>query len=121
MRVPSSTPGGMFTDNVFSRRARPCPAHALHGFSMTRPAPWHVAQGRSIVKKPCCARIRPRPWQVGHVTGFDPASAPPAAAHELAEHLVEDVGKPAGKAEITGPAPASLLEGGMAKAVISGS
>jgi hypothetical protein len=29
-----------------------------------------------MVKKPCCARTRPEPLQVGQLTGFDPASAP---------------------------------------------
>ena len=48
------------------------------------------------------------------------ALAAASAAHELAEHLVEDVGKPSGKAEIAGAAPAPLLKGGMTKAVIGG-
>ncbi len=43
-----------------------------------------------------------------------------AAAHELAEHLVEDIGKSTRKAEIPGAAPAALLEGGMAEPVIGG-
>ncbi len=80
MRVPSSTPGGMLTDKVFSRRVRPWPPQALHGVSMTRPAPWHAAQVRSIVKKPCWARTRPRPWQVGQAIGREPASAAAAFA-----------------------------------------
>src|SRR5712671_1000068 len=46
--------------------------------------------------------------------------AAPAAVHELAEHLVEDVGKPSGKAKIARTAPTSLLEGGMTKAIIGG-
>ena len=46
------------------------------------------------------------------------AAAP--TAHELAEHLVEDVGKPSGKAKITRAAAAALLKGGMAKSVIGG-
>ena len=29
-----------------------------------------------MVKKPCCARTRPAPWQVGQVTGWAPPSAP---------------------------------------------
>src|ERR1700722_16958087 len=77
MRVPSSTPGGMLTDSVFSRRTRPCPPHERHGFSMTVPAPWQVGQVRSIVKKPCCARTRPCPWQVRQGGGEEPPSAPP--------------------------------------------
>jgi len=43
---------------------------------MTLPEPWHVAQPRSMVKKPCEARTRPDPWQVGQVMGLLPASAP---------------------------------------------
>src|SRR5208337_129282 len=43
-----------------------------------------------------------------------------AATHELAEHLVEDVGKAAGEAKIAGTAPPALLECGMAEAVIGG-
>src|SRR5258707_6745446 len=39
--------------SVFSLRTRPWPPQVLHGFSMTRPAPWHEAQVRSMVKKPC--------------------------------------------------------------------
>jgi hypothetical protein len=46
------------------------------------------------------------------------AAAP--SAHELAEHLVEDVGEPSGKPEIARAAPATLLKGGMTKAVIGG-
>ncbi len=50
-----------------------------------------------------------------------PPLAAPAAAHELAEHLVEDVGKAAGgKAEIARAAPTTLFEGGMAEAVVRG-
>jgi hypothetical protein len=45
------------------------------------------------------------------------------AAHELAEHLVEDVGEAAGRpeAEIAGTgAPVAALEGGVAEAVVGG-
>src|SRR6266404_14532 len=49
-----------------------------------------------------------------------PSLAAPPAAHELAEHLVEDIGEPSGKAEIPWATPAALLEGGMPKAVIGG-
>jgi hypothetical protein len=48
-----------------------------------------------------------------------PGLSSSAVAHELAEHFVEDVGKPAGKAEFAGSARAALLKGGMAKAVVS--
>src|SRR3981081_1697597 len=76
MRVPSSTPAGMFTCSVFSLRTRPEPPQFLHGFLMILPAPPQVPQVRSMVKKPCCARTRPLPLQVGHVTGCAPPSAP---------------------------------------------
>ena len=76
MRVPSSTPAGMLTFSVLSRRTRPWPAQLRHGLSITWPAPWQVWQVRSTVKKPCWARSRPRPWQVGHCCGLEPASAP---------------------------------------------
>src|SRR4029077_15259346 len=49
-----------------------------------------------------------------------PALAAPAAAHELAEHLVEDVGKATcGETETT-RVSAALLKGGMAKTIVSG-
>src|SRR5262249_35206068 len=49
-----------------------------------------------------------------------PALATPTA-HELAEHLVEDVGKAAGgEAEAARPVSATLFEGGVTKAVIGG-
>src|SRR5579864_8721747 len=66
----------MLTASVFSRRTRPCPAQDLHGFSIVWPEPWQVGQGRSTVKKPCCDRTLPCPWQVRQLVGRDPASAP---------------------------------------------
>src|SRR5207253_5400264 len=50
-----------------------------------------------------------------------PASAPPAT-HDLAEEIVEDIGKRRGKIEpeAIGPPAAAVLEGGMAEAVVSG-
>jgi len=49
------------------------------------------------------------------------ALAAPAAAHELTEHLVENVGKAAGgEAEIARAAPPALFEGGMTKPIIGG-
>ena len=48
-----------------------------------------------------------------------PGLAAPAA-HELAEHLVEDVGKSARETKIAWAAPGPLLESGMAEAVIGG-
>jgi hypothetical protein len=43
---------------------------------MVRPWPPQVGQPRSTVKKPCEARTRPRPLQVGQVMGLEPGSAP---------------------------------------------
>ncbi len=43
---------------------------------MTLPRPWQFGQVRSIEKKPCVARTRPWPPQVGQVFGFEPALAP---------------------------------------------
>src|SRR5262249_34438068 len=49
-----------------------------------------------------------------------PALAAPAA-HDIAEHLVEDVGTTAGgEAEISGTAAPALLEGGVTEAIIGG-
>src|SRR3974377_2065259 len=43
-------------------------------------------QVRSIVKKPWLARTFPNPWQVGQVTGIEPASAPaPAQASQVTD------------------------------------
>src|SRR5687767_2656534 len=84
MRVPSSTPGGMLTDNVRSRVTRPEPEHEGHGSSITWPCPWHAGHVRSSVKKPCAWRMRPAPLQWAHVLGRDPAFAPVPehASHE---------------------------------------
>ena len=43
---------------------------------MTSPRPWQVGQVRSMAKKPCCARTRPWPAQVGQVLGLEPFLAP---------------------------------------------
>ena len=51
--VPSSTPGGIVTDKVFSFRTRPDPEQDLQAIFITCPLPWHVGHVRSIVKKPC--------------------------------------------------------------------
>src|SRR5665213_434011 len=76
MRVPSSMPAGMFTDNLRSSVVRPAPWHSTHGSEITWPRPWQVGQVRSIEKKPCAARTRPLPSQVGHVFGCDPGFEP---------------------------------------------
>ena len=53
---------------------------------MISPRPWQVGQVRSIAKKPCCARTRPWPAQVGQVLGLEPALAPvPAQASQVTE------------------------------------
>ena len=50
-----------------------------------------------------------------------PLAAAPAAAHELAEQIVEHIGEGGGEIEALGTAPAEpALEGGMAKAFIGG-
>jgi hypothetical protein len=110
MRVPSSTPGGISTESVRSRVCRPVPLQSPHGFSTTSPAPWQAEQVRSMVKKPWLARTRPTPPQVPHTAGCAPPAEPVpeqpsqtidvgtpaaaaglAAAHELAEQIVENV------------------------------
>src|SRR5210317_2602912 len=76
MRVPVSTPAGMFTLSARSFSVRPCPPQDLHGFLMIWPIPEQVGQVRSTVKNPCVARTLPMPEQVGQVVGSDPPSAP---------------------------------------------
>ena len=84
--MPSSTPAGMLTESVRSRVTRPAPPQFGQGSSMTSPRPWQVGQVRSIEKKPCAARTRPWPPQVGHCRGFEPALAPePAQASQVIE------------------------------------
>ena len=76
--MPSSTPGGMVTDSVFSRCTRPLPPHASHGSLITRPVPLQVGQVRSTVKNPCWARTRPAPRQLGQTPGGEPLALPVA-------------------------------------------
>src|SRR3984885_6382861 len=76
MRVPSSTPAGIFTDKVRSRVILPEPAHDAHGLSIDWPRPWQFGQVRSSVKKPCAWRTRPAPPHIGQVLGLVPALAP---------------------------------------------
>src|SRR6056297_2578461 len=76
MRVPVSTPAGMFTFSARSFCTRPAPPHVLQGFLTIWPTPEQVGQVRSTVKKPCCARTFPIPEQVGQVTGSEPPSEP---------------------------------------------
>src|SRR5665213_1049391 len=76
MRVPSSTPGGMFTASVRSRVTRPEPAHDAHGLSMTWPRPWQPGQVRSSVKNPWAWRTLPWPLHIGQALGLVPVLAP---------------------------------------------
>src|SRR5580698_11093824 len=86
MRVPSSTPGGMFTDRVRSRVTRPDPEHDPHGLSIDWPRPWHCGQVRSSVKKPCAWRTRPAPAHIEQVFGLVPVLAPePEQASQVTE------------------------------------
>ena len=73
---PVSTPGGTLTDSVFSFCTRPWPAHLGHGSVMTLPLPRHVGQACCTLKKPCCMRTCPAPWQVWQVLGWVPRLAP---------------------------------------------
>src|SRR6516162_2290738 len=58
-------------------------------------------------------------WQIS--AAVRPTLAAPAAAHELTEHLLENVGKAAGgEAKIARSAPTSVLEGGMTEPIIGG-
>ena len=53
---------------------------------MTSPRPWQFGQVRSMEKKPCVARTRPEPPQVGHCFGFEPGLAPvPEQASQVIE------------------------------------
>src|SRR5262245_23715806 len=81
MRVPSSTPAGIFTESVRSFTTRAVPLQAEQGSLMISPRPWQEGHVRSMVKKPCEARTLPAPEQVGHEEGWVPALAP------LPEHV----------------------------------
>src|SRR5271165_3473302 len=86
IRVESSTPAGMLTDSTRSRVTRPLPEHTWQGFCIISPRPEQVMQVRSMVKNPWLARTLPKPWQVGHVMGLEPASAPaPPQASQVTE------------------------------------
>ena len=74
--MPSSTPAGIFTDNVRSRITRPEPEHDVQGLSITWPRPWQFGQVRSSVKKPWAWRTLPWPAHIGHAFGLVPGFAP---------------------------------------------
>ena len=68
------------------------------GSSITWPRPWQVGQVRSIEKKPCAARTRPWPSQVGQVVGLGAglgAGARAGLAGDRGRHL--DLGGLAGE------------------------
>ena len=52
MRLPSRTPGGMFTRRRFTVRTAPLPLHVGHGSSITVPEPPHCEQGCEIENMP---------------------------------------------------------------------
>ena len=53
IRVPVSTPAGIFTESERSFSTRPAPEQDLHGLLIIWPMPEHVGQERSTVKNPC--------------------------------------------------------------------
>src|SRR5690348_6176839 len=59
---------------------RPSPRHFLQGVCTMVPSPRHVGQGATVTNWPknerCARRTSPLPLHVGHVSGFDPGSAP---------------------------------------------
>src|SRR5436190_23006705 len=76
MRVPSLTPGLIFTVYVLIRRSRPEPWHFGHGFSITVPLPRQRGQGCESAKSPWLSALTPRPLHSGQMTGAVPGCAP---------------------------------------------
>jgi hypothetical protein len=76
MRAPSSTPAGMRTDRMRSRRTWPWPWQFVQGSSTSGPTRRSVGQARSTAKKPWVARTRPAPPQVPQTVGLVPGLAP---------------------------------------------
>ncbi len=76
MRVPSFTPGLIFTVYVFSRRSRPEPLHFEHGCSITVPLPRQRGHGCDSANSPWLSAFTPRPLHSGQITGVVPGSAP---------------------------------------------
>ena len=75
-REPLSTPGGMRTLSFVVFNVLPSPRHAVQGFSIFVPVPAQVGQVWVNVMMPPERRTWPAPRQVGHVTRFEPGSAP---------------------------------------------
>src|SRR3954447_9041092 len=76
MRVPSFTPGLIFTVYVLMRRSRPLPLQFLHGCSMTVPLPRQRGHGCESANKPCDSDLTPRPLHSGQMIGAVPGCAP---------------------------------------------
>ena len=75
-RVAFGNPAGIEILTVFSPHSTCATAFSARDL-MIVPDPLQVVHARSMVKKPCCARTRPDPWQSGHCSGFPPSSAEP--------------------------------------------
>ena len=85
MRVPSLTPGLIFTVYVLMRRSRPVPWHFGHGCSMTVPLPRQRGHGCDSAKSPWLSVFTPRPLHSGQMTGAVPGRAPvPAHSRQAA-------------------------------------
>src|SRR4029450_3746922 len=80
MRVPSSTPAGILTLSVLSRRVRPCPAQARHGLSITWPAPWGAGHGGPRGGEDLRARVGPL---AGEEAPLAPSASPAMAGRAL--------------------------------------
>src|SRR5205085_5407677 len=65
MRVPSRTPGLIFTVYVLIRRSRPLPLQRLHGCSITVPLPRQRGHGCESANRPCDSDLTPRPLHSG--------------------------------------------------------
>ena len=72
----TDTGAGMLTESARSWVTRPWPWQLVQGSSIVWPRPLQVGQVRSIEKKPDAARTRPAPPQVEHVTGSEPGLEP---------------------------------------------
>ena len=73
---PSSMPAGTLMLTVSCLRSTPPPLHSGHLSLTVRPRPRQVGQVVAIMKMPWLCATWPRPPQVLHATGCDPALAP---------------------------------------------